>query len=300
MRVRAPPLLLLLAAGAGAALTPRLEIAPGVHMPLVSINTWTEGTRPTSDISEVIASWLGSGYGIDAAYVTSNEQDMARAINKTGVKRGDLFITSKIPTCMGDSTAQMLIQRELRTLRLDYIDLMLVHAPYPDQFCPGTWRAMEKFHSDGKLKSIGVSNFGSRQLAQLLQHAKVPPAVNQVEFNAHNRPGDTEAFCAEHNITIRAWSPLGEAAGARRAVYSDAAVSAIAKAHGVSPAQAALRWVIQRGHALTLLTSGAEPRGLSMDLFGFSLSKSDVSRLDALKQVQVDSVLGGAVVEQLV
>merc|ERR1712039_425296 len=129
--------------------------------------------------------------------------------------------------------------------------------------------------------SIGVSNWGQKQFTDLKY--TIPPAVNQIMFNVYSHDDETAAFCASRNITIEAYSPLGDPARSHRSVFSDPVVTSISKKHNVSQAQVALKWVLQKGAVMTFLSSNKEHQANDADLFGFTLMDEDIAQLDKLK-----------------
>jgi len=273
---------------------PTMDIAPGIHMPVISIGTWTEGTKAEDkNISAIVGNWLDLGArGIDTAYIYFDQSDIAKVLGKYSISREHLFITSKIPTCLGSAATKYFLDYDLKTLNTSYIDLMLIHAPGlpgPLGGCDSTWKVMEDYVASGKLKSIGVSNWAPKQFEGLTH--KIPPAVNQVEFNVYSHDDETEKYCKEHNITIEAWSPLGDPARTGKSIFSDQTIKTIATNHNVSAAQVALRWIVQKGHALTFLSSSKTHQANSADLFSFKLTDDDVSKLDALRNMSSDAVL---------
>lgn len=286
------PLITLLSVAAALSI-PTREIAPNVHMPMVSIGTWTEGTKKEDkNITAIVGNWLElGGRGIDTAYVYFTQKDIADVVDKSTIPRKDLFITSKFPTCLGAAMTRYFIDYDLKKLNTDYIDLMLIHAPGlpgPLGGCDSTWKVMEEYVANGKLKAIGVSNWGPKQF-KALKHT-IPPAVNQVEFNVYSHDEETETYCVQNNITIEAWSPLGDPARTHKSIFSDESIKAIGKKHNVSAAQVALRWIVQKGHALTFLSSSKDHQANSADIFGFNLDESDVAALDALKNVSTETI----------
>jgi len=266
---------------------PTKEIAAGVNMPVISIGTWTEGTKKSDlNISAIVGSWLDlGGRGIDSAYIYFDQQEVAAVMASRGIDRSQLFITSKIPTCLGKTATRYFVDYDLKKLNTTYLDLMLIHAPGlpgPLGGCDDTWAVLEEYQKEGKLKSIGVSNWGVKQF-QGLKYS-IPPAVNQIEFNVYSHNDEIAAFCAGRNITIEAYSPLGDPARSHTSVFKDPVVTSIATKHNVSAAQVALKWVLQKGAVLTFLSSSKDHQANDADLFGFSLEDDDISSLDKLQQ----------------
>lgn len=271
---------LLLPALASAAEMETKTIAPGVVMPKVSIGTWVSGsTSKKEDPKEIVSNWLSLGFrGIDTALVYFDQKDVAEAISEAGLAREDVFITSKIPDC---SAAASSVDYDLKKLNTSYIDLLLIHSPIglPGS-CAKTWQVLEDYVAKGQLRSIGVSNFKPAQLQRIMDVATVPIAVNQIEYNVFSHDEETIGFCDKHNITVEAWSPLNGAHGGQ-SVFSDDVVLGIAKEHNVSAAQVALRWILQRGHVLTVLTSNKDHQANDADLFSFSLKDEEMATLTA-------------------
>jgi len=270
---------------------PTKQIADSVHMPMVNIGTWTEGTKAADkNITAIVGNWLDlGGRGIDTAYVYFTQKAIADTLATYSIPRKDLFITSKIPTCLGASRTKYFLDYDLKKLNTDYLDLVLIHAPGTVLGCDDTWKVMEDYVKQGKLKSIGVSNWGPKQFKGLKY--TIPPAVNQVQFNVYSHDDATEKYCKENNITIEAWSPLGDPARTHKSIFSDATIKGIAAKHNVSAAQVALRWIVQKGHALTFLSSNKEHQANSADLFGFNLEDDEVSKLDGLRVSEETTVV---------
>jgi len=257
-----------------AATLPTKEIVPGVNMPAVNIGTWLAGSK-TEDPKVIVSNWLGQGFrGVDTALVYNDQADVASAIEESGVAREEIFITTKIPGC---AAAAASVKQDLKALNVDYIDLMLIHSPI-GLSCPNTWKELEKFVATGQLKSIGVSNFNVKQMQNVMAKATVPIAVNQIEYNVFSHDEEIIAFCDANNITVEAYSPLSGANGAQ-SVFADETVKSIAATHNVSAAQVALRWIVQRGHTLAVLTSNAAHQASDADLWSFELADEEMDTL---------------------
>lgn len=262
---------------------PTKEIAPGVDFPIVNVGTWLAGQK-TEDAHTISKNWLAQGFrGIDTALIYNDQKDIATAITESGIPREEIFITSKIPGCAAAASS---IDSDLKQLNTDYIDLMLIHSPIGVS-CPNTWKVLEDYVAQGKLKSIGVSNFNVKQMQKVMNKATVPIAVNQIEYNVFSHDEEIIEFCDANNITVEAYSPLSGAKGAQ-SVFKDETVKAIADAHNVSAAQVALRWIVQRGHTLAVLSSSPEHQANDADLWSFELADDE---METLKQHQNDAVL---------
>ena len=231
-----------------------------------------------AEVKDAVAAALDVGYRhIDTATIYRNEEGVGRAIAASGILRSDLFITTKLwNSDQGYGTAFAGMDASLSGLGLDYVDLYLVHWPKPEH-TRGTWRAMEEIKASGRARAIGVSNFLPEHLDQLLEHATVPPSINQIEFHPHLQSPGLVDYCAEHDIVIEAWSPLK--AGQ---IIDDPELAAIAYAHGVTVAQVVLRWVLQRG--IVAIPKSVTPSRIASnaDLYDFELSDAEMATINAM------------------
>jgi len=263
-------------------------------MPVVSIGTWTEATKASDkNVSAIINNWLDNGaVGIDTAWGYFDQKDIADALAQRGTDRSKLFITSKIPECLGAFATRKFVDYNLEALKTSYIDLLLIHFPGlagPLGGCDSTWAVLEEYQAKGALKSIGVSNWGPKNFQEL--KFKIRPAVNQIEFNAYSHDDATEEYCHQNNITIMAYSPLGDPARFKgKSVFSDPRIKAIATKHNVSAAQVALRWIAQKGHTMTVLSATKDHQANDADLSSFALEDAEMTQLDKLKD-QAQSVM---------
>ena len=286
----------LLLAASAALLTPNItiptrEIAPGVHMPVVSIGTWISSQG--EDPYQITLDWLKSGgRGIDTALIYLDQGKVKRAITDAGLTRKDVFLTSKIPSCADDPYfTHKAIQADLKQLGTDYIDLLLIHSPLgPPDACAKTWEIMSELQKNGTLRAIGVSNFGAGLWTKALQKlcgeeqdkCEVPIAVNQVEYSVFHHDDTTLEYCRKYNITVEAYSPLG-GTHSTRSVFTDKTIAPIAQAHNVSAAQVALRWIVQRDAVLTVLSGNPAHQANDADLWSFTLTDDEMAMLDGIK-----------------
>lgn len=271
-------LVLCCIAASGKVNVPTKEIAPGIEMPIISIGTWTTDGHKGEDASTIVGNWLGQGgRGIDTALVYGDQAKVTKAIGDAGLSRKDVFITTKIPGC---GAAQMSINADLDRLKTDYIDLLLIHEPVGFS-CVNTWKVLEDNVKSGKLKSIGVSNFKTKDLEAILKVATIKPALNQIQYNVFSHDEETIAFCHANNITVEAYSPLAPPYSGK-SVFKEPTVTSIAKAHNKSQVQVALKWIVQRGDVLTVLSSNAEHQADDADLWSFSLSDDELRQITAI------------------
>lgn len=248
----------------------------GVKMPVLGF-----GVYLVDDLAECEASVLHAiqaGYRlIDTSSAYFNEEAVGRAIKKSGVLREDLFITTKLwIQDAGYENAKKGFEESLRKLQLDYLDLYLIHQPCGDYY--GSWRAMEELYKEGKIRAIGVSNFYSDRLVDLILNNNVVPAVNQVEFHPYFQQKKAEEIMREYGVQMEAWSPLGHGGD----VLSDEVIVHIGEKYGKTAAQVILRWDVQRG-IVTIPKSVHNDRiDANFDVFDFSLTDEEMKQMDAL------------------
>lgn len=268
---------LFLPAVAATMTIPTKEIAPGVQMPVISIGT---GGLESTAGQQITADWLElGGRGIDDALMYRNEASVAKAIAQSGVKREDLFITTKIPGCQSGAASS--IDSDLKELQTNYVDLLLIHFPYGGD-CTATYKVLEDYYKQGKAKAIGVSNFKRADLEKIMKVATVIPAVNQIQLNVLEHDDDTIAASASHNITVEAYSPLGRS-GHSGDISGNSVIQSVATNHGVSTYQIAMKWILQHGHIVTFQSSSQDHQKADADVFGFTLTDDEMSKLDALQ-----------------
>jgi 2,5-diketo-D-gluconate reductase A len=236
------------------------------------------------DTSEAVTTALQAGYRhIDTAEMYGNEREVGQAIAKSGLDRGDVFVTSKLGNdSHRPDDARRAFDGTLEAIGSDYIDLFLIHWPLPTRYdgdYVSTWQTLEEFYRDGRARSIGVSNFQPHHLRRLHTECEIPPAVNQIEVHPYFTQDDVRAFCGEHQIAVEGWAPL-----ARGAVASDPTISSIARRVGKTPAQVVLRWHIERGDIV--FPKSVTPARIreNIDIFDFELSGEDVEAISALNR----------------
>ncbi len=216
---------------------------------------------------------------IDTAAVYGNEADVGAAVRESGVSRGEVFVTTKLwNEDQGYESAQRAFDASLARLRLEYVDLYLLHWPVPGKRLE-SWRALEAIHASGRARAIGVSNFMPNHLDELLGQARVPPAVNQIEVSPFLQQRDVRTRCAKDGIVVEAYSPLTK--GLR---LGHPVVGRIAAEVGRTTAQVLLRWGIESG--LVVLPKSTRPERLAENLAvqDFALSPEQMAALDALEE----------------
>ncbi len=248
----------------------------GAQMPRVGLGVWQSSGKTKS----AVLSALQAGYRhIDTAAVYGNEAQVGAAIAESGVPRAQIFVTSKLwNNDQGYDKARLAFDASLKRLKLDYLDLYLLHWPVA-RLRLESWRALEQLLADGRVRSIGVSNFLVPHLRELQGHAKVLPAVNQIELSPFLQRRETVALCRQLGITLAAYSPL-----TRGLRLGHPTVVEVSQRCGRSPAQVLLRWGLQ--HGFIVLPKSVTPARIqeNAQLFDFSLDPAAMSQLDALEE----------------
>lgn len=219
------------------------------------------------------------GYRLfDTAAAYANEEAVGEAINKSGIDRGEFFVTSKLwVDHFSYEKAKKGIDDSLNKLGMDYIDLYLLHQPYGD--VAGAWRALEEAQKAGKIKSIGVSNFYPDQLKNLELISNVKPAVNQIEVSPWYQENDDVAFNKKENIVTEAWAPFSEG---KHGIFTNETISEIGEKYGKSNGQVILRWLLQRGIVAIPKSVHKTRMAENFDVFDFELSDDDIKKIASL------------------
>lgn len=250
----------------------------GVKMPQLGFGVFK--VKNGNETVESVKKAVEVGYrAIDTAAIYENEEGVGQAIRECGVPREELFITSKVwNTEQGYDTTLKAFEDSLNRLGMEYLDLYLIHWPGKDKYLE-TWRALEKLYKDGKVKSIGVSNFHVHHLENLLANSEVKPVVNQIELHPLLTQVELRDYCAKHEIKVESWSPLG-----RGNLLEEPTINHIAKKHGKSPAQVLIRWHLQ--HDLVVIPKSITPSRIkeNAQVFDFSLSLNEMNQIDALNK----------------
>lgn len=258
---------------------PAITLNNGAQIPQVGFGVYQ---IPPDQTAAAVRTALDAGYRhIDTAQMYGNERGVAEGIRDAGLDRGEVFITSKLnnPYHRPDD-ARRAFDRTLTELGSDYVDLFLIHWPLPmhyDGDFVSTWKTLEEFAADGRVRSIGVSNFEPAHLDLLAAETSTVPAVNQVEIHPYFGNNDVRRYCAEHGIAVEAWAPI-----AKGRVADDPVIAGIADRLGRTPAQVTLRWHIQRGDIVLPKSVTPERVRSNIALFDFELSDADMAAISAL------------------
>jgi 2,5-diketo-D-gluconate reductase A len=256
---------------------PNITLNDGKTIPQLGFGVWE---IPNSSVAKTVVTAIEAGYrSIDTAQGYGNEEGVGQGIVDSGLPREELFITSKLRTKdQGYDATLKSFMGSLDRLGLDYLDLFLIHWPVPkhDRYSD-TWKAFVQLQRDGRIRSIGVSNFLQDHLERIIGDSGVVPAVNQIELHPEFQQHDVRAFHSQHNIAIECYSPLG-----RGQVLGNDIIGRIAARHGTSPAQVIIRWHVQQG--LIAIPKSVRPERIkaNIDVFGFALDEDDMAAIATL------------------
>lgn len=260
---------------------PLIELNDGNRIPQLGLGTW-----PLDDeqVATAVVQAVEAGYRhIDTAVKYGNERGVGNGIRASGVDRGELFITTKLDgEFQGHDRAVAGLEGSLERLGLDYVDLLLIHWPLPgrDQYV-STWQTFERLQAEGKVRSIGVSNFKPAHLERLMAETDVVPAANQIQLSpAITRSAERE-FHARHGIVTESYSPLG---GSGAGLLGAPILAQLAEKHGKTPGQLVLRWHVQNGLVTIPKTASPERMAENMDVFDFALDPQDLAELSVLDE----------------
>ncbi len=248
----------------------------GAVIPQVGLGLWK--VKNKEQFSDIFKAAVESGYRhFDTAQAYDNEAYLGEAWKASGMRREELFITTKIAvTHFGEKRTKTSFANSLKNLQTDYVDLVLLHFPVT-LVRKNSWKALEDLYHAGQAKAIGVSNYTIKHLEELKTYASVMPAVNQVELHVFLQQPELLDYCRQNGIVVEAYSPLAH--GKR---MNDKAVQAIADRHGKTYAQIMLRWCVE--HGLVLLPKSVSPERVreNMDVYSFELYLDDLQTLTAL------------------
>lgn len=249
-----------------------------IKMPMLGYGVY----QVTNDECErCVLDALDAGYrSIDTAQAYGNEEAVGRAIRNSGVKRDDIFLTTKVWVSNGGyENAKKSIEGSLKKLDTEYIDLLLIHQPFNDYY--GTWRAMEEAYKEGWLRAIGVSNFYPDRLVDLCRFVEVTPAVNQVETHVFQQQKKAHEYMEKYGVQHESWGPFAEG---RKDFFTNSVLTEIGAKYGKSSAQAALRFLIQSNVVVIPKSTHKDRMAQNFNVFDFALSEPDMEAIRKLDE----------------
>lgn len=254
-------------------------LANGIQMPILGY-----GVYQVNDLEEcerVVSEAIEVGYrSIDTAQAYGNESAVGNAVKKSGIPREDFFITTKVwISNAGYEKAKASIEESMEKLQTDYLDLVLIHQPFNDYY--GTYRAMEEYYREGKIKAIGVSNFYPDRFIDIAEFSEIQPMVNQVETHVFNQQVEAQSIMEEYNTQIESWGPFAEG---KNDFFNNETLKKIGENYGKSVAQVALRYLIQRNIVVIPKTVTKERMIQNFDVFNFSLTDEEMATILGLNQ----------------
>jgi 2,5-diketo-D-gluconate reductase A len=255
---------------------PQVSLNNGVRMPILGFGVFQ---IPEERTQQAVEAALEAGYRLlDTAAAYENERAVGRAIAASGIPREELFVTTKLwVQDYGEEGAKRAFDRSLDRLGLDHLDLYLTHQPFGDYY--GSWRAMEDLNRDGRARAIGVSNLYPDRLADLVTHNEIVPAVNQIETHVFFQRTDDQELMRRYGVQQESWGPLAEGG---QGFFDNPVLTEIARAHGKSVAQIALRWLVQREIVVIPKSVRPERMAENLEVFDFQLTADEIARIGGL------------------
>ena len=252
----------------------------GVEMPILGYGVY----QIPQDICErCVLDALQAGYrALDTAQSYFNEEQVGNEIEKSGIPRKEIFLTTKVwIEHYGYEQAKGSVLESMRKLRTDYLDLVLLHQPFGDYY--GAYRALEDLYEAGKLRAIGISNFYPDRMVDIASFARIRPMVNQVEVHPLHQQDEAKQWLDKYGIQMEAWAPFGEGRGG---LFTNPVLTQIGAKYGKTAAQVILRWHIQRGIAVIPKSTHVERMRENLDVFDFTLTPEDMAAVAALDERQ--------------
>ena len=250
----------------------------GIKMPQLGYGVYQ---TPPEDTKRCVLDAIDVGYrSIDTAQAYNNEAGVGDALAESGLPREEFFLTTKVwISNAGYEKAKASILESMQKLRTDYLDLLLIHQPFGDYY--GTYRAMEELYQAGKLRAIGVSNFGPDRYLDIQHFAKIKPAVNQIETHVFQQQNVAREYLKKYGCQAESWGPFAEG---RNDLFTNPVLTAIGKQYGKTAAQVALRFLLQKDVVIIPKSVHKDRMQQNFDLFDFSLSAQDMAAVEALDQ----------------
>ena len=257
-----------------------VTLSNGVKMPELGYGVYQVSK---DECERCVLDALKVGYRlIDTAQSYFNEEEVGNAIEKSGIPREDIFLTTKVwIEHYGYEETRKSVLESMRKLKTNYIDLVLLHQPFADYY--GAWRALEDLYAEGVLKAIGVSNFYPDRLVDICSFARIKPMINQVETHPHNQQAEANEWMKKYGVVHEAWAPFGEGRGG---MFEEPLLVEIGKKYGKTSAQVILRWELQRGIVVIPKSTHIERMEQNFDVFDFELSPDDMAKIATLDKKQ--------------
>lgn len=252
----------------------------GVKMPQLGYGVYQVSK---DECERCVLDALKVGYRhIDTAQSYFNEEEVGNAIEKSGVPRNEIFLTTKVwIEHYGYEQTKASVYESMQKLKVNYIDLVLLHQPFADYY--GAWRALEDMYADGKIRAIGISNFYSDRMVDLASFSRIKPMVNQVETHPFNQQIEAQEWMKKYGVQIEAWAPFGEGRGG---LFTNETIAKIAAKYNKTVAQVILRWELQRGIVVIPKSVHIERMEQNLDVFDFELSDEDMQVMASLDKKQ--------------
>lgn len=253
-----------------------ITLSNGVKMPQLGYGVY----QVTKDECErCVLDALEVGYrSIDTAQSYFNEEEVGKAIEKSGIDRKEIFLTSKVwIEHFGYEECKKSVLESIEKLRTDYLDLMLLHQPFGDTY--GAWRALEELYKEGKLRAIGISNHYADRMVEFANFTDIKPMVNQMETHPLNQQKTLKEWADKYDIRLEAWAPFGEG---RNGLFENEVLKVIGQKYGKSTAQVMLRWHIQRGVIVIPKSVHKERMIENLNVFDFALEENDMNQISQL------------------
>ena len=255
----------------------KVTLNNSVEMPILGFGVYQ--IQDANQCEQSVYDAIMAGYRlIDTAASYLNEEAVGRAIQRSGVPREELFITTKLwVQDTGFESTKKAFAKSLERLQLDYLDLYLIHQPFGDVY--GSWRAMEELYREGKIRAIGVSNFQNDRLVDLIIHNEITPSINQVETHPFCQQIESAKLMKEHHVQIESWGPFAEG---RKNMFQNEVLVLLAEKYNKSVAQVILRWLTQREVVVIPKSVHKERIIENFDIFDFELSQEDMKTIATL------------------
>lgn len=256
---------------------PNWTFNDGYAMPQIGFGIWQIAA---DEAAQAVSSAIKVGYRlIDGAHIYGNEKGMGEGVRQSSVPREEIFLTSKVWNGEhGKAKTRIAVERSLKVIGVDQLDLMLIHWPVPSHdLYLETWKTLIELRDEGLVRSIGVSNFNRDHLERIIGETGVVPVLNQIEHNPRLQQPELHKFHDEQGILVQSWTPLGQGAS-----FDAESITAACKRTGKSPAQVILRWNIQLGKAVIARSVNPDRQAQNLDVFDFELTQDEIAAISTL------------------